>query len=358
LLGFIGMGVRRRQQGREVLLALALLVAHLALYSRLLYWHGDGSWGPRYMVFVLPFLMLPAAGLLTVLAEWRSRVVHTLVGTLAVVSFLIQFLPVLVNFNTYLQMTGQHERYFTFAASPLVGHTRLWLERADEWLLRVFPRPGVVVLREGFSYSEGDRTQGEVLPRWTYTDAQMYISPRSAEPLDVRLVVGDHRPWPLERAVFDLRLDGQPLMGVQRTDVTGENVVWEMYFRLAYEHIRGGALLNLHSDTWNPTQVTDNNPRNEDLGLLLQTAEFSQGSVPLELREALPIPQPTSDRRGLWLWYYDTPNHHLLDVWLWYVLVAGMPAPLVLLLVALPGLPALAACVVGLRSIFPVVRQP
>jgi 4-amino-4-deoxy-L-arabinose transferase-like glycosyltransferase len=361
LLGLVGLGLRWRQQGREAALALAMLVVHLAFYSRLNYWHGDGSWGPRYLVFVVPFLMLPAAGVLAVLARWRNRLALALVGALAALSFAIQLLPVLFNFGTYLQLSDQYTRHFVPAASPIVGHTRLWFERLDEWSLRWFPPTGdgVVVLREGFSYSEGDRAAGELLPRWTYRDARMLVYPAAAhagEGVDGRLVVGDHRPWPLERADFRLLLNGEPLDGVQRTDLTGDNVVWELRFTLAPQPA-DGATLTLHSDTWNPTRDTADNPRNEDLGLLLQEADFRQGSEPLTLREALPIPSPTADRRGLWLWYYDTPYHHLFDTWWWYVQAAGLPGPTLALLLALLGLPALAALLLGGRGVLLVLAH-
>jgi 4-amino-4-deoxy-L-arabinose transferase-like glycosyltransferase len=362
LLGLIGMGTRLRQQGRETLLALALLVAHLAFYSRLDYWHGDGSWGPRYLVFVVPFLYVPAAGLLAAIAARRSRVAAALAGALALVSFAIQLLPMLVNFGTYLQLSDQHARHFTPNQSPIVGHTRLWLERLDEWSLRFSPPTGegVVVLREGFSYSEGDRTAGELLPRWTYANARMHVYPFATAPptIDGRLVVGDHRPWPLERAEFGLLLNGRPLDNVQRTDLTGENVLWELRFQVEPGASQEGVTLTLYSDTWNPTRDTQDNPRNEDLGLLLQEVAFRQGERPLELRAALPIPSPTSDRRGLWLWYYDTPNHHLFDTWWWYVQAAGLPIGSMLLLYALFGLPALATLGAGLCGTRAALHQP
>jgi 4-amino-4-deoxy-L-arabinose transferase-like glycosyltransferase len=352
LLGVVGLACAWRRQWRETLLAVAMLAFHLVFYSRLDYWHGDGSWGPRYMVFVVPFLLLPAAGLLATLAAWRSRAGYALVGALALLSFSIQLLPVVVNFNTYIQLSDQYTRFFVPAASPLMGHAQLWRERVGEWWLRVDPPrgEGVVLLRSGFSYSEGDRSAGELLPRWTYADAEMQLFPPAsaqAAPLEGRLVVGDHRPWPLERASFGLLLHGQPLDGVQRSDLTGDNVIWELAFSLTPEQAAQGALLTLRSDTWNPTRDTADNPRNEDLGLLLQEASFTQGGQPLVLREALPLPRPESGRRDLWLWYYDTPNHHLLDVWWWYVAVAHMPAATVALLLALIGLPALLLLGVG-----------
>jgi hypothetical protein len=132
-----------------------------------------------------------------------------------------------------------------------------------------------------------------------------------------------------------------------------------MRFQLAPEQVQGGALLTLQSDTWNPTRDTEDNPRNEDLGLLLQQLEIRQGERQLTLREALPIPSPTSGRRALWLWYYDTPYHHLFDTWWWYVQAAGLPIGTMLLLYALIGIPALAALVVGVVGLLAAWRgQP
>lgn len=363
LVGLVGLGVRRAQQGREALLAVGMLLVHLAFFSRLNYWHGDGSWGPRYLLLVVPFLLLPAAGLLATIATWRSdraRMAGGLVGALALVSLLVQLLPVVVNFNTYIQLSDQSARFFVPTVSPLAGHMRLWGDRLAEWWLRAVPPvgQGVVVLRDGFSYSEGDRAAGELLPRWTYAAAQMQVYPYAAPgPLEVRLVVGDHRPWPLERARFGLLRDGQPASAVERIDLTGDAILWDMRTRVSLAAAAADpVLLTLQSDTWNPTRDTEDNPRNEDLGLQVVELDITQGGERLALREALPIPSPRADRRTLWLWYYDTPHHHLLDVWLWYVLVAGLPPGTSVLLVGLIGLPGLWAFGAGLRGVLTTMR--
>lgn len=358
LLGIVGWGFGLRQQWRETLLSLAMVALNLAFYCRLEYWHGDGSWGPRYMMFVLPFLYLPAAGVLAAVGRHGGRLLPALVGGLALLTFLVQLLPLLVNFNTYIQMSDQYQRLFTPARSPIVGHLRIWRERVGEWWLRIDPPAGVAVLRDGFSYSEGDRTRGEILPRWTYADARMQLYPytEGEEPLDGRIVVGDHRPWPLERAHFVLLFNGQPLHGVEQTDMTGQQIVWELRFRLRSEQVQRGATLTLHSDTWNPDDDTDENPRDEDLGVRVEELVFEQASRPFDVREALPIPTVERDRRELWLWYYDTPRHHLFDAWLWYVVVAGLPPAIVVLLLALVGAPALLLLAAGGRGTAAALR--
>ena len=57
------MGARRFWRHRpEAALAVALLVGPVVLlYSFYLFWSGDWAWGPRYLVFALPALLLPVA---------------------------------------------------------------------------------------------------------------------------------------------------------------------------------------------------------------------------------------------------------------------------------------------------------
>lgn len=357
LLGLVGIAFRLRQQWRESFLALAMLVVHLAFYSRLSYWHGDGSWGPRYMLFAVPFLYLPTAGLFAVLAQRRGRLAPSLVGGLATVSILIQFLPIVVNFDTYLQISQEDARHFEPSASPIVGHLRIWGDRLPEWWSKIFPTAGTLVLRDGFSYSEGDRSKGELLPRWTHADARIGLHPPSDGPMEGRLVVADHRPWPLPRAQFELLVNGKPVEGVQRVDASGKGIEWELRFQLTPEQAQSGTELDLRSDTWNPNKVTKDNPRNENLGLLLETLELTQGKQSLTIRDGLSIPPPASSRQLLWLWYQDTPNHHLLDTWFWYISVAGLPLRTTALLLVIVGLPAMLFFISGLLGMNAALRQ-
>jgi hypothetical protein len=58
-------GIRRFVARRSAAaMAIALTLAPVVLvYSRYLFWSGDWGWGPRYLVFALPALVLPAAEL-------------------------------------------------------------------------------------------------------------------------------------------------------------------------------------------------------------------------------------------------------------------------------------------------------
>jgi 4-amino-4-deoxy-L-arabinose transferase-like glycosyltransferase len=352
LLGLIGLGARPRQQWRESLLAALMLVSHIAFYSNVGYWHGDGAWGPRYMVFVVPFAYLPAAGLLATLGE-RARGWRWAAGALAALSFFIQLLPLLVSFDTYIQYSEPKERYFRPAASPILAQPQIWLGRVREyWWRAAGGPPGTALLVKDFSYSEGDRSKGELFPRWSYADATWQLNPAGLGPLEGTLLVADHRPWPLPRANFELRLNGQPLADVERSNTDGDPIRWTLHFTLLPGQLARGMRLELVSDTWNPTRDTQDNPRNEDLGLLIERVSLEQDGKPLTFGEALPIPPPRMNRRALWLWTQDVPNHHLFDLWEWYAVASGMPATSVALLLAVFGLPALALIGFGGRGVW------
>lgn len=273
------------------------------------------------------------------------------------VTLLVQSLPFIVNFNTYIwisnKRSGHYQRLFNPPDSPLIWHPRIWSGRVHEWWMRIAPPHGAAILTDGFSYSEGDRSQGDLLPRWSYADAQIQIVPQTLNaPLDGTIVVGDHRPWPLERAQFDLLLNGQPLEDMQRIDMTGQNVIWELSFHIPTEQLQPKMLLTLHSDTWNPENTTPDNPRDEDLGVRVEQIAFTQQDRSLTIYEALPIPTIQKDRREMWLWYYDTPKHHLFDAWLWFLFVAGLPAGTIVLLLLLVAAPASVMVAVGGRGVW------
>lgn len=351
LLGLIGMGLRVRQQWRESLLAVGVLAVHLAFYSRYSYWHGDGSWGPRYLVFAIPFLYLPAAGLLATLRERKWRLGRAAIPSLVVVSFAVQLMPVLVNFDTYINSSKAEQRYFDPLSSPIVGQARIWWQQADVWWGRAFPPSGVAVFKDGFSYSEGDRKKGELLPRWTHSDAVVQVVPETDSQIQVRMVVVDYRPPSLSRADFSLLVDNEPLEGVKRTDMTGQQVRWELTFQLTADQARRGPGLKLKTNTWNPSKTPDGTPRNEDLGVMMQALEVKQDGHSFQLLEALPVNPPPQSRYGFWLWFQDRGNYHLFDSWLWYIFAAGMPRRSIAILLATVALPAVACMVIGLRGI-------
>lgn len=54
-----------RRTGSFAFSLLAVALVPLAFYANVLYWHGDPSWGPRYLYTALPYLVLPLGELLS-----------------------------------------------------------------------------------------------------------------------------------------------------------------------------------------------------------------------------------------------------------------------------------------------------
>lgn len=141
-----------RQKGAEAFGCLGIIGAHLLTYGVYTEWHGDSAWGPRFMLFVLPFLILPLAALwdwlaLPAHARWRP-----LVAVLFVVSALVQILGVAVNFDIYMnQNVPAALRYYAPQWSPLVGQARVLGETLTD-ARPIPPMPEGAIARFGWFF--------------------------------------------------------------------------------------------------------------------------------------------------------------------------------------------------------------
>jgi len=145
LLALAGTARFHREHRRESLLLWFIAVPWLLLYSRWWAWHGDWSWGPRFLVPLTPLLMLPLAEVLKDFPRWRAAAKAAAVVVVAV-SVFVQVPGVSVSFYEYITITRHqvpHNRYFMPGAqglrddqllthfvpefSPIAGHW--WLFR-------------------------------------------------------------------------------------------------------------------------------------------------------------------------------------------------------------------------------------
>lgn len=155
LLGVIGAVPLLRRRPWEGLALLGAAIAHLLGYSRYNYWSGGVTWGSRYMLQVVPFLILLASPIWTWLvgeksahsqndpthapSRWRSEVSRILVWLLIAVSTAIQLIGMAVDYRTFEVKwlldnakvwggIGQaiEALYMRPAESPVVGHLRLF----------------------------------------------------------------------------------------------------------------------------------------------------------------------------------------------------------------------------------------
>jgi hypothetical protein len=127
----------------------AAWVAGLFLYARFQHWAGDGSFGPRYLIPLLPLAFLPVAFAL----EHASRVRRAAVAVLAAAGLCVQIGGVSVYFGAQMREAGdypytlplEHPRFmsdshFNPAFSPIAGHWRMLIRNAGEHLKGGAPR--------------------------------------------------------------------------------------------------------------------------------------------------------------------------------------------------------------------------
>lgn len=78
-----------RRHRLALLAILAALVPVVAVYARFIFWHGDYAWGPRYLVFAVPTLLVPLA---LVLDRLRGRALAALLAPLLAAGLAVQLL--------------------------------------------------------------------------------------------------------------------------------------------------------------------------------------------------------------------------------------------------------------------------
>lgn len=309
----------------EALACLAIVVLHLWFYSRFPWWHGDGSWGPRFLATMLPFATLPLVALLDPLPRWWAwRTALVAVVTLGVA---VQLLGVLVNFDWYLLRSDETARHFTPAASPLVAHARILATRVTEWYGRLRPPRDTVVLTGGFRYA-GDRIVAPPLPRWTTGTGEIALYAAAHEPLLVRLRFDDPCPapgrWPLDVAVNGHPLARDALTWSVATGAAARSALeWTIP---AAALTRNAAIVTLRAPTCGTTPAGQGAEADVDVRSIEVRRTGQQ--APWPVREALALaiePLPRTPRQQFWWFNDDNVRHHLIDHWAWYAAVAGFP---------------------------------
>jgi hypothetical protein len=124
-------------------------VAALALYARFQHWAGDGSFGPRYLVPLLPLAFLLVALALDGASAARRRAAWIL----GLAGLAVQIGGVAIYFGAQMREAGdypytlplEHPRsmsdsHFNPRYSPIAGHWRMLVRNASEHLRGEWPR--------------------------------------------------------------------------------------------------------------------------------------------------------------------------------------------------------------------------
>jgi hypothetical protein len=195
-----------RQRPFEAVLILGMSLPFCFLYAAFWAWHGDWSWGPRYMVPFMALWILPVAAFLE-----SGMVRRGIVAVAALAGLFVQILGVAINPGTYLSVQStqvapkvhdgqklmieqaQIDVHFIPEFSPIAGH--FWLMKAAIARLR---EPGKSFdqypalhnypwLRFGHEHWKPDHPEyGAVLDLWM-VEPPPYMGRRALLPLTVLL---------------------------------------------------------------------------------------------------------------------------------------------------------------------------
>ncbi|HKP54874.1 MAG TPA: hypothetical protein VJ183_19740 [Chloroflexia bacterium] len=395
LLALVGFSRFTRKHNAEAVLVLTLSVTLVSFFGMFHLWWGGGSWGPRFLIPLLPFVLLPALpviqramravgrrqkaeGSITRVPDTRygengryatveaRRAVplqdhHSpytryrlplnrhalLIAAVIALGFFVNLMGLLVNFDTYVNAGEDDDtRNWSPAASPIGGHLGLVEERLKvrEGLLSLLKPAETLFFKSGFSYSEGSKERRELLPRWTTGNGAIEFRPDlSRGEVEVTLRLSDNRPPDMGRAAVTILANDQPVP-VQAAPVPDAPVSTDYTFPLMASPSR----VEIRSDTWNPA-ASGAGARNEDIGVRLESISVIEGGIArrYEMVETLPVPAYYPQPR----WYYNPDTQHPADLWLVYMAEAGIGRKTMLTIAAPVVLVSLLCIFFGVRGL-------
>jgi hypothetical protein len=143
IVGTVGLFRLIRKKHPSALLWTGLFGVNLLFYCTYFAWGGDGSWGPRYLLALLPFAVLPVGSVLEEGRKGWKRFTYALV----VLGIFIQLGGTTIYAGTYIREIGEYpytrsfydpeflyKTHFIPNYSPLVGHWKMALRNIGEHL--------------------------------------------------------------------------------------------------------------------------------------------------------------------------------------------------------------------------------
>ncbi len=127
-----------RRFPKEAMFFVLLFLVMLFLHAKYFAWAGDGSWGPRYLIPLIPFFILPLGLLFQNSLEQRKKLYKFAAILLFGIGFLIQLGGTSIYLGSYLRYIGEfpytrdfsdpeflYKSRYEPAYSPVIGHWKL-----------------------------------------------------------------------------------------------------------------------------------------------------------------------------------------------------------------------------------------
>lgn len=80
-----------------------IMVSYLIFLSKNIFWHGDWAWGPRYLLVLTPFFIIPTSTLIESILTTKKKILKVVLCVVFCTSLLVQLSAITVNFNKYFQ---------------------------------------------------------------------------------------------------------------------------------------------------------------------------------------------------------------------------------------------------------------
>jgi 4-amino-4-deoxy-L-arabinose transferase-like glycosyltransferase len=302
--------VALREFGRSFRWAMwAILVAlliPLLFFSCYRYWYAGGTWGPRYMLLVLPLLALPLATWLeTQSTDLRQRQVT--VALLGLAGLLVQLIGLWTNFDTPHVAADETRLFFVPSSSPIVLQMQIAQERWLLWRDVLFPSAGTATLEAGYSYEGVERQPPPAItPLKALSLVVFSVRPQGIGDISFYLTTD-------AEAAVQMRWDGQPVVDISRR-MEGEN----MQHIVARIPAAGAGHHELHL-------LIDKPGAQPGASLTLVTdMQFQEGEQTLQLFQRPHIPPMPQAPLRRYRWFHVPNIPHLCDNWLWYFYVADI----------------------------------
>jgi Dolichyl-phosphate-mannose-protein mannosyltransferase len=327
LLGVAGWPLLAARRPWEAALFGLIVLSHVVLYGLLPIWHGDAAWGPRYLVPVLPLLVLPAGAPLAWGSAAAQRLGRLAFAALFTLGVLVNLGGALVDQRAYVWLLSRtvrdqgdrnRLRYWTPSGSPVLAQWNLFAGRLQRFASS-WPQP--FSLERGTYGPEED--PASPFPAWT-TGATLFTVRVPDRPVVLRVRYGD-RPSRLGAAPVTVLVNGTPVPPERVLHAGGGD---RSVLETTINDPRVPLPVELRTDTWRPSQNDSRSRDWRDLGVSLREVTLEAGGHTFPAQASLLPELPVSDARPWGLeamnWFY-VPQTHLLDLWPWYWLLAGLP---------------------------------
>lgn len=336
ILGMVGTRALAKRHKPETWLLWFLILSHLLFYiTWKARWYNGGSWGPRYLTYIIPLALLPAGAFLESGAHSR-RLRLSLASLFFLIGLFVQTGAIVTNENSYYNQkfpegVGMNNIFYDPNYSPVWGHWTLWSERYEMWKEY---RSALEEHRDAkYAFSGWLQTVEveDLAPFGRWTKGWVAVDTYSLPEQSLDVTVTYWRPLddgvPQEPLVFSM--DGLELESSTTALDDGESGRHADTVSVLPQQIATfPPRIVFDSTLWSPAAVGIS-ADGRDLGVFLESISVQVDGREMQtgqqgtLFTRIPLDASRQWHKRSFGWFYWADVPHLADTWWWYVSVTG-----------------------------------